>query len=265
MHHVVLFSGGVNSWAAGKRVAQRYGTQHLTLLFPDTGVEDQDLYRFLGEAAENIGGTFVRIADGRTPWQVFFAERFLGNHRIDPCSRILKRELLDRWVRDHRDPADTRLAYGFDWSEGHRMARMDAYESPWQRWAPLLDPPYLTKSHILAMLNAEGIRPPRLYELGFQHNNCGGTCVKAGKAAWALLLKTFPDRYAEWEAQEMAFRQFIGQDVTILQDRQGGVRTPLTLTAFRERLEQQGSYDLFDWGTCGCFAVSDPEMAREGV
>ncbi len=29
-----------------------------------------------------------------------------------------------------------------------------------------------------------GIEPPRLYKMGFKHNNCGGACVKAGISQW---------------------------------------------------------------------------------
>jgi 3'-phosphoadenosine 5'-phosphosulfate sulfotransferase (PAPS reductase)/FAD synthetase len=56
MRHVVFFSGGVGSWAAGKRIAAQYGTDGLTLLFTDTRIEDPDLYRFLDDAAANVGG-----------------------------------------------------------------------------------------------------------------------------------------------------------------------------------------------------------------
>jgi 3'-phosphoadenosine 5'-phosphosulfate sulfotransferase (PAPS reductase)/FAD synthetase len=59
--HVVMFSGGIGSWAAAKRVAERHGTSTLTLLFTDTLIEDADLYRFLVDAAENVGAKLARI------------------------------------------------------------------------------------------------------------------------------------------------------------------------------------------------------------
>src|SRR3990167_4052477 len=117
MRHVVMFSGGLTSWVAGKRVAARYGTDDLWLVFSDVKGEDPDLYRFLAEAAPNVGGTFVTLTEGRTVWETFFDERFLGNHRFDPCSRILKREMLDKWLVANCDPANTLIAMGFDWLE----------------------------------------------------------------------------------------------------------------------------------------------------
>ena len=40
VRHVVQFSGGIQSWAAAKRVAAEHGTDNLTLLFADTKMED---------------------------------------------------------------------------------------------------------------------------------------------------------------------------------------------------------------------------------
>src|ERR1019366_4527713 len=100
VEHVVMFSGGISSWAAARRVVERYGTARVTLLFADTLIEDHDSYRFLAESAYDLGLPVTRIADGRTPWEVFRDERFLGNSRIDPCSKILKRNLCARWIAD---------------------------------------------------------------------------------------------------------------------------------------------------------------------
>ena len=41
--HLVMFSGGVGSWAAAKRVVERHGTEGVVLLFADTLIEDEDL------------------------------------------------------------------------------------------------------------------------------------------------------------------------------------------------------------------------------
>src|SRR3990167_1123824 len=137
MKHVVPFSGGVASWMAAKRVAERHGTADMTLLFADTRMEDEDLYRFIVQAASNVGAPLVVLADGRTPWGVFNDERFLGNSRIDPCSKILKRKLLDKW-RDANMNQLTDVNYvGLDWTELHRVERLLPRVVPWRYAAPL--------------------------------------------------------------------------------------------------------------------------------
>lgn len=253
--HVVNFSGGIVSWAMAKRVAERYGTGSLTLLFADTRMEDEDLYRFLGQASANIGVPLTQIADGRTPWEVFNDEGMLGNDRADPCSRILKRELLDRWHRANCSPSDTRIYIGISWDEAHRRDAIRRRLHPWHVEFPMCEPPYYTKDELLGRLRAEGIDPPRLYGLGFPHNNCGGFCVKGGHSSFALLLRTMPERYAYHESQEEALRERLGKDVAILTDRRGGgPRRPLTLRELRERLQRNEYVSLFDWGSCLCFA-----------
>lgn len=256
--HVVMFSGGAGSWFTARRVAERYGTDNLILLFGDTKMEDDDLYRFLHEAAVDVGGELVIVADGRNVWEVFRDKRYLGNTRIDPCSRVLKRELLRRWLETNCDPASTVVYLGIDWTESHRFEKALKYWSPWTCKAPLCDPPYLFKADIFRAMTDAGIAVPRLYAMGFPHNNCGGFCVKAGVGAFKLLLEKMPERYRYHEEQEEAFRRYINKDVSILRDRRGGVVTPLTLRTLRERIEDDGSaVDSTDLGGCACFTPND--------
>lgn len=267
---VVQFSGGVGSWAAAKRTVERF--DDVTLLFADTLIEDADLYRFLDEAEADIGAPLVRIADGRTPWEVFRDRRFIGNTRVDPCSLVLKRELLRNWIETNCDPDDTTVVLGIDWSEIHRLQQAIPRWAPWRLIAPLCDESEWgkTKQDYLDELAAAGIEPPRLYALGFPHNNCGGFCVKAGQAQFKLLLDEMPERYIAHEREEEATRVHIGKDVSILRDRskkgiaeyeaehgpitgQKDKTVPLTLRRFRERLGVDASdYDAEEWGGCGC-------------
>ena len=193
--YVVMFSGGIASWAAARRLADAGAS--MTLLFTDTMTEDPDLYRFLDEAAEDIGAPLVKIADGRNIWQVFQDSKMLGNSRIDPCSRILKRDLSKKWLAENAP--DATLVMGYDWTELHRLERTQARWAPRPVIAPMVDPPYRLRSELMGDLEARGIQPPRLYGLGFSHNNCGGGCVKAGMGHFTHLLRTLPDKAKAWE------------------------------------------------------------------
>jgi hypothetical protein len=255
---VVMFSGGIGSWAAAKRVANTNGTAGMTLLFCDTRVEDEDTYRFLADAAINIGAPFVSVAEGRTIWEVFRDVRFLGNSRVDPCSRVLKREVADRWLVEHCDPASTEVIVGIDWTEEHRFRRLAPRKLPWRFKAPLCDPPYLSKTDMHRWATREGLRKQRLYTLGAPHANCGGGCVKMGQGGFARLYRAWPARFAAWEANEQKLREELG-DVAILKDRVGEKQpSPLTLRELRERIDADGQVDLFDIGGCGCF-VDEPD------
>lgn len=303
MSALIQYSGGIGSWAAAQAFSDCQDTTGMRLLFVDVLIEDGDLYRFLIESAcslfaveppadllaeirampeahvdlEGRKAALARIrpeankrlpflawiAEGRTPFEVFRDERMLGNSRFDPCSKILKRRLIDAWKQENCDPTETVCVVGIDWTEKHRYTRLAARWQPagWSYVAPLCGPPYLLKRDLLAWARDFGLEPPRLYALGFTHNNCGGGCVKAGHGHWARLLSVFPDRYAWWERQEEEMRAFLGRDVSMLTDRTGdGHKKPLTLAALRERIDAGGQVPMFDFGGCGC-AIDDDEEA----
>lgn len=258
---VVMFSGGISSWAAARRVADEHGTDSLTLLFADTRAEDSDLYRFLDDAASNIGVPVTRIADGRTPQQVFADKRFLGNSRIAPCSHLLKQVPCRRWLETNTDPATATLYVGIDWTEMHRLPAIRRGWAPWTVEAPLCEPPYQDKHQWIAGAREAGLIEPRLYSMGFPHNNCGGGCVRAGQAQWAHLLQVFPFRFHHWEENEERMRATLGADVAILRERGGGESKPLTLASLRQRIEARAEanpmLDVDDWGGCGCFVDAE--------
>jgi hypothetical protein len=253
MRHIVHFSGGITSWAAARRVVDRHGVERVVLLFADTLIEDEDVYRFLADASRDLGIPLTRIADGREPWQVFEDERFIGNSSKDPCSKILKRKLLDRWGRETAEPGDIHYI-GLDWTEPHRVERFTAAmgKKGFTVEAPMTEAPYLTKSQLCDEVRRRGFEPPRLYAMGFPHANCGGFCVKAGQAQFKRLLEVFPERFAHHEAAEEKLRSLLGKDVSIMRDRRRGKSLPLTMRDFRERVQRNETIDLFDWGGCGC-------------
>ena len=254
MKHVVMFSSGAGSWAAARRVADEHGTDDLVLLFADVRGEDADNYRFLHEAAADVGGELVIVEDGRTIWDVFKDNRFLGNSRLANCSKFLKQQPAREWLDANCDPADTTVYVGIDWTETHRIPAIERSYLPYVAKAPLCEPPYLSRDDVFADLKRRGIKRPRLYDLGLQHANCGGLCVRAGQGQFARVLDLMPERFAEWERNEQELRDHLGKDVSILRDRTGGQVVPLTLTAFRERAESKPEQiDLFDIGGCGCF------------
>lgn len=294
--HVVMYSGGVGSWAAAKRVAEQHGTDNLTLLFTDTLSEHPDTYRFLVESAANVlrrqgaldgliqlaAGVphgaerkpwlaqlrqqamqaipgLVWLADGRTIWEVFEDVRFLGNTRVDPCSRILKREIADKWMERNCDPSDTTVYVGIDWSEEHRFTRLAERKLPWVYKAPLCDKPYIDKPELHEWAKQQGIPMQALYKQGAPHANCGGGCIKMGLGGFARLLAADPAEYARWEANEQRLRDQLG-DVTILRDRRNGGVQPVTLHQLRKRIEVGQQPDLFDIGGCGCFVDQDGDL-----
>jgi len=263
--HILMNSGGIGSWYTGKHLVAQYGAANVTQLFTDTRFEDWDTYRFLEEGAHNIGSDLISIADGRTPWDVYYDERFLGNSRIDPCSKILKRKVADKWLADNCDPKETTIYVGIDWSEAHRMygrggkpglkARKAA--DGWNYEAPLCHGCNFSKADMIQEAGREGLEVSRAYPSGFKHDNCGGNCCKAGQAHRALQLKERPEKYHADEKREQDYRAWIGQDVAMMSETVSGKKRPLTLKELRERIEAKEGYNRLDWGGCACFFGGD--------
>lgn len=204
LKYLIQFSGGVGSFAAACWAVSQHGRDNVELLFADTMMEDEDLYRFVDDCVNYLKVPLHVVKDGRDPWQVFNDVKFLGNSRVDPCSRILKRELCKGWVKNnYPDVSSVRIVLGIDWTEEHRVKNFVRWWNPYTGIAPLVEDKTYDKNKFMhKMQTSFGIKIPRLYTLGFPHNNCGGFCVKAGKAHFLHLLSTLPDRYRYHEERE---------------------------------------------------------------
>lgn len=241
MNHIVFFSGGLGSWATARRVIDRYGTANTYLLFTDTLIEDEDLYRFMIEAAGNFYSIdvsslieltksipktheqmderkkfldelatkvretipqFIWINNGKDVWDVFYEKKFLGNSRLAHCSHVLKQDMSKEYIENHFNPKDTTLYLGIDWTEEHRTKAPRENWKPYKVEFPMCEEPLVTNIDHVEALEELGITPPRLYAMGFAHNNCGGFCVRAGQGHFANLLQQNRELFLYHEQRE---------------------------------------------------------------
>lgn len=258
MRAVAMVSGGRGSWASARRAVERWGADEVVALFADTLVEDESTYTFLREGVAHLGCELVEVSDGRTPFEVFKDDRFLGNSRLANCSKYLKQKPCREWVEENA-PEDATIVVGIDFSEAHRIGPIEKGWAPRAVWAPLCERPYLSTDEIMASIKDAGLTPPSAYADGLPHANClEQGCVRGGQAYWHALLRTRPHSYAYAEREEQKLREHLDADVGILKDRSGGEATPLTLRDFRGRLEDRPSlFDEFEWGGCGCFVEGE--------
>ena len=257
--HVVSVSSGLGSAFLWSECLQRF--DDVVAVFADVNGEDEDNYRFLDEVHALLGGELVRLDnEGRTIWDVFRENRYLGNTMVDICSRELKREPIAEWLSANRDPADTVMHIAIDWTEAHRI---EATTEGWRRmgWTTrfILNEEHLDKWHALEWLESAGIEAPLLTRMGWPHANCGGGCVRAGHGQWAALYLQRPDWFARWEAEETAFRRWIDKDVAICRDRRkdngaDGKAVPLPLPELRRRVDAGLIKPNLTDGSCNCMS-----------
>lgn len=278
MKHIVNLSGGMGSFAEAKECVDRYGKENVLCLFADTLMEDEDLYRFLKEIIEFLGVELVTLCYGKTPWELFEAKRFVANSRVDLCSSLLKRELLNNWVGDNfgydseeqitksdgtpcyfddgrpimrsvrRINAEVHL--GIDFSEEHRLKKTKEIMYPWIYRSTLVEDGRIIHKDYSEQF---GIKKPRLYSMGFGHNNCGGFCVKAGLGHFKILYEQMPERYKEHEDTEIRLAESVGT-LPFLKKTINNKVHYLTLRDYREKYLEAGKAeeDKFDIGGCAC-------------
>jgi len=230
--NIAALSGGIMSFYAAYLSVQKYGKENVLLYFNDTGWEHSDLHRFLSDISNYLDKEIIVDKDGRTPEQVFLDERFLGNNRVPVCSRILKAERLQNYYKNGDN-----LIFGIGLEEKRRVQRIvSAYQVVYAKTGkfctlefPLAENK-ITRSQIKEWFWNTGIRVPKLYYLGFDHNNCSGGCVRQGKKQWLHLLEWLPEVYKERELFEERFRQRFG-DYSFLKD--------ITLKQLRENYEKK--------------------------
>lgn len=176
----------------------------------------------------------IWLSRGLSVWEVFERERFIGNSRVDPCSRVLKRELLKQHITTNYSPNHCSLVLGIDRTEAHRHLGAWARWQPYQVLSPLCDEPPISKEEMHRLGEKRRIRRQKLYQLGFSHANCSGACVKAGQGQWRRLHETMPDVYDYHASEERRLREAFGKDVSILRRQRNRVRHRLTLDELRE-------------------------------
>ena len=229
MNHIVSFSSGLSSALTSIRVLYKY--PDAILVFMDTLFEDDDNYRFMSDFENKFGVKILKLCDGRNPYEVSRAQHVIPNSLVAPCTRRLKIEIFQKYLKSLT--GESTVYIGYDFSEIHRCdATTKNYESlGYKVDYPLLWKPYETRRYSDVIRNDYGIEPPRMYKLGYTHANCGGRCVKQGQGDWIRTLINFPNRFAEIEQWENDMRKNeVNSSYAILKSQTIEGKKPLTLT-----------------------------------
>ena len=228
------FSCGAASACASKLAIDRYGDR-VVLLNAFVASEDEDNRRFLADCERWLGRKVFIVCDekyGASAPHVWRKKRFIVNRNGAPCSKALKRDVLDAFGR----PDDlTVLGYTADPRDAARLDRyIDAHGAE-RVWAPLVEAG-MTKRDCFAMVQAAGVELPRMYRLGYHNANCPG-CPKGGEGYWNKIRVDFPDVYEEMAS----IQDMLGPGSYFFRNRKTGARISLRMlspTAGRFKEEQ---------------------------
>lgn len=215
---VCQFSCGAASAVATKLALAEYGDR-CVIVNAYLKNEHTDNRRFLHECEHWFGRSVTVLRDeryGADIVQVFKRKQYMKGMAGAPCSRELKRRLLDAW----KQPGDV-MVFGYTVEEAGRLEDFRERNPGRPVLAPLIDAG-LGKEDCKAMVLRAGIELPMMYRMGYDNANCIG-CVKGGEGYWRAIREDFPAAFEELAAVQEA----IGEGAYLFRNRATGKRYSL--------------------------------------
>jgi hypothetical protein len=163
------------------------------IAYCETGSEDKDNARFMRDCEEWFGQEIKILKNPRyeSTWEVWEKKRYISGPGGAPCTKNLK--IIPRLMFE--EPEDLHI---FGYTADHNDVRR--YNSFGENWpdlttkAPLIEAG-LNKAACLAMVESAGIKPPRVYKMGFPNANCIPCCKASSPSYYALVRKEFPAEF----------------------------------------------------------------------
>jgi hypothetical protein len=197
----VWFSCGAASAVAARMAVDLYGSScNVRIVNNPVAEEDEDNRRFLADVAAWIGCDIETAASSRYPSSsardVWRHRKFMSGPTGAPCTIELKKRARQDWEKNN--PVDWHVL-GFTADEQVRHKRFTLTER--SNVIPVLIDAKFTKADCYRALKEAGIKPPRIYELGYPNANCIG-CVKATSPTyWNHVRRVHPDVFSDRAAQ----------------------------------------------------------------
>ena len=194
---VVWFSCGAASAVAAKKTIEKYGDTHIIrVVNSPIKEEDSDNLRFKSDVQKWLGIEIESAINKNYPdcsaVTVWNKRNYMCGIKGAPCTVQLKKEARYQWEADNK--ADYHVL-GFTAEERGRFDRFKLMERG--NALPILIHLGITKQDCISILLEAGIKPPRIYELGYPNANCIG-CVKATSSTyWNLVRKQHPEVFLE--------------------------------------------------------------------
>lgn len=187
---IIWFSCGAASSVAAYLTLRKFPDAQL--VYCDTGGEHEDNKRYLASVEKWLYKkvTILRNEKYKDHIDVCRKEKYLNGINGARCTVELKKSLRLKF----QQPEDIQV-FGYTCEEQNRADRFKKGYPEVNAVFPLIEKGW-TKEACLGFIEKVGIRLPKMYELGFNNNNCIG-CVKGGEGYWNKINKHFPDTFRE--------------------------------------------------------------------
>ena len=182
---VCWISAGVSSFIAGyviKDTVDEFIYTHIDNQHPDSLRFIKDCEKVLGKKITILQSNYKSVDN------VIKTFGFINGPYGAKCTEILKKRVRKEWEYGKKDLT---YVWGFDVDERHRAERLLESMPEFKHEFPLIDNS-LTKQDCHAIADRLGIKRPKMYDLGYQNNNCVG-CIKGGMWYWNKIRTDFPE------------------------------------------------------------------------
>ena len=195
------FSAGVTSTIATKLAIDKYGKDRVRILFFETGQHHPDNARYIKECEAWFGKSIETFHNKKyaDAFDVVEKTKYVNGPTGARCTGELKKKLRQK-LEPFLDYESQVFGFEYNKKEMNRALRfIEQYPEALAKF-PLIEA-RLTKEACFNMLKDAGIKPPKMYELGYNNNNCIG-CIKGGMGYWNKIRVDFPDYFDRMAAIE---------------------------------------------------------------
>jgi len=194
--YIGWFSCGITSAVACKLAVQEYGAENVRLFYLEIDSAHNDNKRFIEDCEKWIGVKveYRRNQKYKDQFDVIRKDKYVNGPAGARCTKVLKKDIRMK-IEKEVDYEGQIFGFEFSKKEINRAIRFSQQYPAAKPHYPLIDKK-ITKEMCAEILLKNGIKLPKMYELGFHNNNCIG-CVKGGAGYWNHVRKTFPDKFKE--------------------------------------------------------------------
>ena len=219
--NVAWFSAGVTSAVACKLAVDTM--KNVELYYIHINSHHEDNWRFIRECEQWIGKniTVIQSSKYKDQFDVINRERYVNGPSGARCTLELKKKLR---ISLEKDMNISHQVFGFEYSKNeiNRAIRFKQQYPSANPLYPLIEAK-IDKPTCMRILQEAGIELPKMYQLGYNNNNCIG-CVKGKMGYWNKIREDFPDTF-----KKMAIAERNVNATCIKEDLKGGGSRPLYL------------------------------------
>jgi hypothetical protein len=186
---VSWWSGGLTSAVACRLAIEKY--KNVKLVYIETGSHHEDTLRFKKDCEKWYGQEIEIIQNKKYDdvIDVILSTKYVNGAGGARCTKELKKDVRLKYEKTINISHQV-WGYEFDAKEINRAIRTQEQYPNTRPLFPLIENK-LTKRECAGIVTGAGIELPKMYQLGYNNNNCIG-CVKGGAGYWNKIRVDFP-------------------------------------------------------------------------